>query len=123
MKRTHLLNALALAACLTFFGCKEGHDHDHDHDHAHDHEAHGEAVKPAAAEATTATNAVAAAAGAAKPYPLDTCLVGGGKLGSMGEPVVITHEGREIKFCCESCQPKFEKDPAKYLAKLDEAAK
>ncbi|HSP42915.1 MAG TPA: hypothetical protein VLO11_08595, partial [Luteolibacter sp.] len=42
-----------------------------------------------------------------KPYPLETCLVSGEKLGSMGEPVVIQHEGREIKFCCDSCVPKF----------------
>ena len=51
-------------------------------------------------------------------YPLDTCVVSGEKLGSMGEPFVITHEGTEVRFCCDSCVPKFEKDPAKYLAKL-----
>jgi len=59
---------------------------------------------------------------AAIPYALDTCLVSGDKLGSMGEPVVIVHEGQEIKFCCESCVPKFKKDPAKYLAELDAAS-
>lgn len=51
-------------------------------------------------------------------YPLDVCVVSGEKLGSMGEPFVITHEGTEVRFCCDSCVPKFEKDPAKYLAKL-----
>lgn len=55
-----------------------------------------------------------------KPYPLDTCIVSGEKLGTMGKPVVIVHEGQEIKFCCKSCKPKFEKDPAKYLKKLTE---
>ena len=55
----------------------------------------------------------------AKAYPLDTCLVSGEKLGSMGDPVVIVHEGQEIKFCCDKCQPRFKKDPAKYLTKLD----
>ena len=54
----------------------------------------------------------------AKAYPLDTCLVSGEKLGTMGKPVVITHEGQEIAFCCKSCVPKFEKDPANYLKKL-----
>lgn len=53
-----------------------------------------------------------------KPYPLEVCLVSGEKLGEMGEPHVITHEGQQIKFCCKSCVPKFEKDPAKYLSKL-----
>jgi hypothetical protein len=53
-----------------------------------------------------------------KEYPLKTCLVSGEDLGSMGDPVVIVHEGQQIKFCCDSCLPKFEKDPAKYLSKL-----
>ena len=47
------------------------------------------------------------------------CPVSGEELGSMGDPFVYVHEGREIKFCCEQCVPKFEKDPAKYLSKLD----
>lgn len=53
-----------------------------------------------------------------KPYPLDTCLVSGEKLGEMGKPVVFVHEGQEIKVCCKPCKPKFLKDPAKYLEKL-----
>lgn len=57
----------------------------------------------------------------AKPYPLDTCIVSGEKLGSMGEPIIINHEGQEIKFCCDSCVPKFKKDPTKYLTKLNQA--
>ena len=55
---------------------------------------------------------------AATPYSIDTCLVSGEKLGTMGEPVVIVHEGREIKFCCDSCVPEFKKNPEKYLGKL-----
>ena len=53
-----------------------------------------------------------------KPYPLDTCLVSGEKLGEMGAPIVFIHEGQEIKVCCKPCKPKFLKDPAKYLEKL-----
>lgn len=59
-----------------------------------------------------------AATTAAKPYPLDVCLVSGEELGSMGEPHVFVHEGQEIKMCCDKCVPKFNKDPEKYLAKL-----
>jgi YHS domain-containing protein len=60
----------------------------------------------------------------AKPYPLDTCVVSGEKLGGdMGEPYVFTHEGREIKLCCKSCKKDFDKTPAKFVAKVDEAAK
>ena len=66
-------------------------------------------------------NPKSAAEFGAKPYPLDTCLVSGKKLGSMGDPVVMNHEGQEIKFCCDSCVPKFKMDPAKYLSKLETA--
>lgn len=53
-----------------------------------------------------------------KPYPLDTCIVSGNKLGTMGKVVVRSHEGQEIKFCCKPCVKKFEANPAKYLSKL-----
>lgn len=52
------------------------------------------------------------------PYPLATCIVSDEKLGEMGKPVIIDHKGRQIGFCCKSCVGDFEKDPAKYLAKL-----
>ena len=59
-----------------------------------------------------------------KPYPLDTCVVSGEKFGGdMGEPYVFAHEGREIKLCCKSCKKDFDKDTAKFVAKVDEAAK
>ena len=54
-------------------------------------------------------------------YPLETCLVGGDKLGSMGKPYTFVHEGREIKFCCEGCDEEFKADTAKYLKKFDDA--
>jgi len=49
-----------------------------------------------------------------------TCPVSGETLGEgdMGEPVSIQYQGRTVKFCCKMCVSKFEKDPAKYLAKL-----
>ena len=62
-------------------------------------------------------------------YPLTTCVVSGENLegGDMGEPVDYIYKepgkpDRLVRFCCKMCVPKFEKDPAKYLAKLDEAA-
>lgn len=57
----------------------------------------------------------------AKPYPLKTCLVSDEDLSSMGEPVVLNHDGQEIKFCCAGCTKSFKKNPAKYLKKLDKA--
>ena len=64
------------------------------------------------------------AAPATQPaYPLTTCVVSGEKLGEMGKPAVIRHDGREVQFCCASCETEFKKDPATYLKKIDEAAK
>ena len=59
---------------------------------------------------------------AVKPYPLTTCIVSGEKLDSMGEPVVFTYQGQEIKLCCKNCRKDFDADPAKYVSKLAAAA-
>ena len=59
----------------------------------------------------------------AKPYPLETCVVSGEKLDSMGKPYVFTHDGQEIKMCCKSCLKDFKKDSAKYMKKIDDAQK
>lgn len=56
-------------------------------------------------------------------YPLDICVVSGEKLGSMGKPVVLHHEGREVRLCCPGCVDDFKKNPEKFLKKLDEAGK
>lgn len=56
-------------------------------------------------------------------YPLTTCVVSGDKLGEMGKPYVYTYEGREIHFCCKGCVKDFNKDPKKFLKKLDDAEK
>ena len=53
-----------------------------------------------------------------KPYPLDTCLVTGTKLGSMGDPLVKVYGDQEIRFCCDPCLDAFERDPAKFLKML-----
>lgn len=54
-------------------------------------------------------------------YPLDTCVVSGEKLDSMGGPVDHVHGNRLVQFCCAGCEGKFEADPAKFIAQLDEA--
>lgn len=53
-------------------------------------------------------------------YPLDTCAVRGGKLGSMGEPVNMIHDNRLARFCCAGCISAFNADPEKYFAQMDE---
>jgi len=53
------------------------------------------------------------------PYYLATCPVSGEKLGSMGNPVIKVYGGREIRFCCEGCISKFEKNQTANFASLD----
>jgi YHS domain-containing protein len=55
-----------------------------------------------------------------KPYTLKTCVVSGDKLGEMGDPYVYEYQGREIKFCCKGCLKDFNKDPAKYIKKIEQ---
>lgn len=64
------------------------------------------------------STAAAAGGSSAKPYPLDVCIVSDEKLGSMGDAVVFVHDGQEVKLCCDSCRKDFDKEPAKFLAKL-----
>lgn len=72
------------------------------------------------------TNAVKAASSKPTPYPLDTCLISGDKLGGdMGDPVVFIYQtngiNQEIKFCCPMCKPKFLADPDKYMKIIQQA--
>src|ERR1043166_3149778 len=59
----------------------------------------------------------------AKPYTLKTCSVSDEKLGGMGDPYVFTYQGREIKLCCKDCKKDFDKDPKKYVKKIEKAEK
>ena len=68
------------------------------------------------------------AAKARKEYPLDVCLTSDEELGSMGKSpeYIYRVEGkpdRLVVFCCDGCEEDFIEEPAKYLAKLDAAAK
>lgn len=58
-----------------------------------------------------------------KPYTLKTCVVSDEKLGEMGKPFVFEYKGQEIKLCCKSCKKDFDKEPAKFIKKMEEAEK
>lgn len=62
-------------------------------------------------------------AGVPASYPLKKCPVSGESLGEVGKPVKVTHEGTDVYLCCKSCLKDFNKDPAKYTAKVKAAAK
>ncbi len=73
--------------------------------------------------AVTITLAAEAPAASTPPaYPLKVCVVSGESLGTMGKPFVHTYEGREVQFCCKSCLKDFNKDPQKFIKKIDAAA-
>jgi len=55
-------------------------------------------------------------------YPLSTCMVSGDKLGGdMGKPVDLIYKNRLVRFCCPDCIKDFNKDPDKFITKLNEA--
>ena len=72
--------------------------------------------------ATLAGDTNLAAATPPKPDKMTTCPVSGEKLDSMGKPYVFTYQGQEVKLCCSGCKKDFDKDPAKYLKKIQDAA-
>ena len=60
---------------------------------------------------------------APRPYTLKNCVVSDEKLGEMGKPFVFEYKGQEMKLCCKNCKKDFDKDPAKYIKKMQEAEK
>jgi len=80
--------------------------------------AEGRAAHEKGAAAPTAAQRAA--------YPLKTCLVTDEGLDDMGHPFVYTYQekgkpDRVILLCCKDCVSDLEKEPAKYLKKLDAA--
>jgi hypothetical protein len=99
------------------------------------HDAHKK-DQGAAAAATTAKGTLVKLSGkdaawatkARAVYPMTVCLTSDEKLGSMGDNAEFIYRekgkpDRLLVFCCAGCEEDFMKDPAKYLAKLDAAAK
>jgi YHS domain-containing protein len=74
-----------------------------------------------AADAPGSTNS--ASATNPKPDLMATCPVSGDKLGEMGKPYTFVYQGQEIKLCCPGCKKDFDKEPAKYVAKIRAADK
>lgn len=92
------------------------HDHDHaDHDHAdHDPADHDHAGDAEIKEALAGLSADDRAA----VEKQKVCPVSDEALGSMGAPIKVTVQGRDVYICCDGCQDSLTKDPEKYLAKL-----
>lgn len=48
------------------------------------------------------------------------CPVTGEPLGSMGDPIPVTVQGRTIQVCCQGCVAAVQKNPEKYLKAVDD---
>ena len=93
--------------------------------HQHDHPAKDQPTKD---QPPISKSDAAAIEKARASYPMKTCLVSDEALGNMGEAMGYVHKeagkpDRVVFFCCDGCVDDFKKEPAKFLAKLDEAAK
>lgn len=71
--------------------------------------------------ATFAAEDYKAHAGIPKDYPLTKCPVSDEAF-EHGKPVKVTHEGTDVYLCCKSCVKKFNKEPAKYVQMVKDAA-
>lgn len=47
------------------------------------------------------------------------CAVSGEPLGSMGKPIKLDVQGREVFICCSGCEDSLRENPQKYFEKLD----
>ena len=62
-------------------------------------------------------------AASVKPDLMTTCPVSGDKLGAdMGKPYDFVYQGQEVKLCCPDCKDEFDKNPAKFIKKIQDAA-
>ena len=53
---------------------------------------------------------------AAEPQPQTVCPVLGGNI---DKKVYVDYQGKRIYFCCPGCPAEFQKDPEKYLKKIE----
>ena len=54
---------------------------------------------------------------AADPQPQTVCPV---LAGNIDKSVYADYKGKRIYFCCKGCDATFQKDPEKYMKKLEE---
>ena len=91
----------------------DGHQ-GHQHDHAAITVPGGSAGNPGSAELLRPPQRVAAPYGGQK-----LCPVTDDELGSMGKPIPVTVRGQTIWVCCRGCVAKVQRDPDKYLRKVE----
>ncbi|MFT6794536.1 MAG: YHS domain-containing protein [Rubritalea sp.] len=55
---------------------------------------------------------------AAKPYPLDICLVIDRPLSETKKTYTKIYKGQQVKFCCTNCIKAFDANPELFMHKL-----
>jgi hypothetical protein len=65
-----------------------------------------------------ADSQVSSGSSSSKSYPFNKCLVTDEAFEN-GKTYTFVRNGQEIKLCCKDCLADFNKDPDKYLAKLN----
>jgi len=104
MKKIFIAAVTASVMVAAAVYAESGHNHNSHKEHSHS-ETKGSAHKDAA------------------PAPLSgsaqaTCPVMGGKI---DRNHFAEHNGQRVYFCCPMCKDKFNKDPEKYISKLEQA--
>ncbi len=103
-----LVTSILSAGLLTVNGCKKSEPPPPAPTPAattEGHEGHEHAAMTEQAAATPVAAAV----------EQTTCPVMGG---AIDKAVFVEYQGKKVYFCCPACKPKFEAEPAKYVAKL-----
>lgn len=110
-----IFGALWLSGCSNAASNTDTHDEHGEHDHG-EHE-HGDGDH---ADATMKAENLAklSPADQALAESQKVCPVTGEPLGSMGVPLKVSVEGRDVFICCKGCQKKIQENPEKYLANL-----
>jgi len=93
MKTLHSIAASALIVAAASFALVGCQSHEHMH----------------SSQASASTGA----------YPLTKCVVSGDDLGD--KPYTFVHNGQTVKLCCKDCLAEFNKNPDKFMAKLNDA--
>jgi len=118
MSRIHIV--FASFTTLAMFSAPLSAQPAHEHEHGEKNNAPAQPADPATNQhAEQHADAPAEAPAVGDPYPLAVCPVSGMALGSMGEAMVKVYDGREVRFCCDSCPAKFEADKDAYFKKID----
>ena len=101
------------AIALAIAGLAFAHEGDGDHDEMLEHQ--GAMMDQAQAPAVTDANTAA-------PVEVGNkiCPVSGDEVGEMGEIVKKEYKGKVYNFCCKMCLKDFDKDPEKYVKKVEE---